>query len=251
MSVRDLLDRIAELPEYPPDQPVTPPPEVVGFFVRYVRGMRQWKQSTLADFATVSVSTIERVERGEKVAERTLDRITQALGYEPGYLTKPRLPLDWQETAEKVLETYGHLEAVPARPMNTHRSVREAADCHAYLIHRPDVPKCHDTDIAALIEWLDLAAFLLSTNSLRERGRRSLYNDILKSVRELEGQGLTVLSGFIAAPREGIPDWKVAIISITPKLSDPAAVKRSHVLVDRRIVSEQNTRLDAGLALGG
>jgi transcriptional regulator with XRE-family HTH domain len=48
------------------------------------------KQSTLADFARVSVSTIERAERGEKISEECLNRIGQALGYGPGYLTAPR-----------------------------------------------------------------------------------------------------------------------------------------------------------------
>jgi hypothetical protein len=55
MSMSDLLDRISRLEHGPSDGPVIPEPEVVGFFVRWVRGLRQWKQSTLADFACVSV----------------------------------------------------------------------------------------------------------------------------------------------------------------------------------------------------
>ena len=41
----------------------------------------------------------------------------------------------------------------------------------------------------------------------------------------------------MSAPQEGIPDWKVAVISVTRKLSDPGALKRRHVFVDRRIVA--------------
>jgi hypothetical protein len=53
---------------------------------------------------------------------------------------------------------------------------------------------------------------------------------------------LTVLSGVMNAPQEGIPDWKVAVVSVTPKLSDPGALKRKHVLVDRRIVASRPPR---------
>jgi len=42
--------------------------------------MCQWKVSTLADFARVPVSTVERVERAEKVSPENHDRIAVALG---------------------------------------------------------------------------------------------------------------------------------------------------------------------------
>jgi hypothetical protein len=56
-------------------------------------------------------------------------------------------------------------------------------------------------------------------------------------VAELERRGLTVLSGVMAAPQDGVPDWKVAVISITPKTADPGAVKRRHIMVDRRVTA--------------
>jgi len=194
----------------------------------------------LADFACVSVSTIERVERGERVSDEALDRIAQGLGYEPGYFTGPRCRLGPEQAAASFVETFGEMEAVAVAPMNTHRQVREAARCQAFLMHRPDVPEVYDADLAGLNEWLDLASFILSTeieSAASERGRRDLYNDILGCIGEIEKRGLTVLSGVMNAPQEGIPDWKVAVISVTPKLSDPGASKRRHVFVDRRIVA--------------
>jgi transcriptional regulator with XRE-family HTH domain len=53
----------------------------------------------LADFACVSVSTIERVECGEKVSNEALDRIAQGLGYEPGRFTAPRYRLGPEQAA--------------------------------------------------------------------------------------------------------------------------------------------------------
>jgi transcriptional regulator with XRE-family HTH domain len=246
MSNKDILDKIANLPVGPSDIPVVPAPELIGFFVRWERGLRQWKKSTLADFSSVSVSTIERVERGEKVSNEALDRIAQGLGREPGYFTAPRYRLGPEQAAASLVETFVEMEAVAVARMDTHRQVREAASCQAFLMHRPDVPEAYDADLANLTEWLDLASFILAKEfesaSASERGRRDLYNDILGCIREIEKRGLTVLSGVMNAPQEGIPDWKVAVISVTPKLSDPGALKRRHVLVDRRIVALQPRR---------
>lgn len=146
-----------------------------------------------------------------------------------------------EELAARMVETYSNLEAVPVVPMKSHRAVREAARCDAFLVHRPGVPDTFDGDIEALQEWLDLASFILSDiadgGSPSERGRRDLYNDILGCVRELERRGLTVLCGVMSAPQDRLPDWKVAIVSITPRLTDPGAAKRRHVMVDRRVIA--------------
>ncbi|MGH6811787.1 MAG: helix-turn-helix domain-containing protein [Methylocella sp.] len=241
MSTKDILNKIDGLPEGPSDIPHVPPPELIGFCVRWERGLQQWKRSTLADFACVSVSTIERVERGEKVSEEALDRIARGLGREPGYFTAPRYRLGPEQAVASLVETFGEMQPVAVAPMNTHRQVREAASCHAFLMHRPDVPEDYDADLANLTEWLDLACFVLSTKiertSASERGRRDLYSDILGCIREIEKRGLTVLSGVMNAPQEGVPDWKVAVISVTPKLSDPGASKRRLIFVDRRLVA--------------
>jgi hypothetical protein len=240
MTTQNLLNRIAQLPQCNSDVPTVPPIELVAFVVRWNRGLRQWKTTTLADFARVSLSTIERIERGEKVSDEALDRIAQAFGYAAGYFTTPRLPLSAEETATSVVETYSNLEIVPVGPMKTHRAVRDAARCDGILIHRPEVPETYDSEIANLREWLDLASFILSDiveHPSSEYGRRDLYNDVLACVGSLEQRGLTVLSGVMSAPQDRLPDWKVAVISITPRLTDPGAAKRRHLMVDRRVVA--------------
>lgn len=245
MNAQELLDKIKELPNKPVHAPTAPPVELVAMVVRWGRHLRQWKATTLADFARVSLSTVERVERGEKVSEQALDRIAQALGYEPGAFTAPRVPIGPEKSAEQLADGYGHLEPVAVAPMKTHKAIREAAKCQAFLIHRPGVPDTYDDDIANLGEWLDLASFILSdivdSPSPSDGGRRDLYNDILKCVAELERRGLTVLSGVMQAPQPGLPDWKVALVSVTPRLTDPGAPKRRHVMVDRRCVALPST----------
>jgi transcriptional regulator with XRE-family HTH domain len=240
MSTHDLLKKIGNLPDGPSDLPEVPPPELIGFFVRYVRGLKQWKQGTLADFAGVSISTVERVERGEKVSPEALDAIARGLGFEQGYFTNPRYRRPDEETAAD-LDRLAQMEPVAVAHMTLHKQVREAANCHAFLIHRPDVPAHFDPEIANLTEWFDIASFVLSDRSDRasasERSRRDLYNDILACVKELERQGLTVLFGMMNAPQVGIPDWRVAIVSITTKALDPGAIKRRYVFVDRSLVA--------------
>jgi transcriptional regulator with XRE-family HTH domain len=239
MNTQEILDKIALLSRHPSADPEVPPPELIAFFIRWVRRMRQWKVSTLADFANVSVSTVERVERGERVGEASVDRIGIALGYESGYLTSPRRAIPFEQASAEMSDTFGHLEAVAVSPMRSQRKIREAANCQAFLVHRPEVPEMFDDEIETLGEWLDLASFILSTPSQEvssQRGRRQLYNDILASVETLERSGFTVLSGAMNAPQDGIPDWKVAVISITPRSSDPGAIKRRHILVDHRCV---------------
>lgn len=96
---------------------------------------------------------------------------------------------------------------VSVAAMKTHRAVREAARCHAYLIHRPGVPAAHDADIEALQEWLDLGclSFRHRASGAAEESRTIGF---WGSVSELERHGLTVLSGVMAAPQDGIPDWR-------------------------------------------
>ncbi len=241
MNVQELLHRVAQSADKRVDVPTSPPIELVALIVRWARDLRQWKVSTLADFATVSVSTVERIERGERVGEEALDRIALALGYEKGAFHEPRMPIGPEAVAEQMVETYAHLEAVDVVPMKTHRAVREVAQCQAFLVHSPGVPDTYDQNIAALTEWLDFASFALSDSIEIEGGedipRRQLYNDILACVAELERRGLTVLSGVMPAPQPGLPDWTVAVLSITPKLTDPGAAKRKQVFVDRRHVA--------------
>lgn len=244
MNAQELLDAVAHLPQRRTDVPTPPPIELVALMVRWNCSLRQWKTSTLADFARVSVSSVERIERAEKVTDEVLDKIAQAFGYETGHFTKPRIPLKEDEAMASLVESMGYLEAVRVLPMKTHRAVREAARCDAVLIHRPQVSDTYDAEIDNLREWLDLASFVLSDFLDRTQPaycrKRDLYKDIISCVSELERRGLTVLSGVMSAPQDRHPDWKVAVVSVTPKVSDPGAAKRQFVFVDSRTLAFRN-----------
>lgn len=91
----------------------------------------------------MSVSTVERVERGETVSEEALDKIALALGREKGAFYTPRIPFGPAFGA--MVETYGHMEEVAVSLMNTQRAIREAAKCDGILIHSPMSPRCMTT----------------------------------------------------------------------------------------------------------
>src|ERR1700730_8372689 len=76
----------------------------------------------------------------------------------------------------------------------------------------------------------------------REGGGAIFITRHSRAFRNIEKRGLTVLSGTMNTPQKDLPDWKVAVISVTPKLSDPGASKRRLILVDRRLVASRPLR---------
>jgi len=235
MDSNEILEAIAAFSPRPPDELGTPEPETIAFVVRTGRHLRQWKKSTLADFAGVSLSSIERIERADRVSSDTLEKVGMALGHDAGAFTAPRLPLTPEQVVKGLTETYGHLEFVQVAPLRTQAQVRKLARCHGFLLHGPDVPADLRPDLTGLYEWLDLASFILSEPDSSEAARRRiLYGDILRHVATLERNGFTVLAGVLHLGDRDPADWRIAVVTVTPKATDPGALKRKVVLVDRR-----------------
>jgi hypothetical protein len=129
---------------------------------------------------------------------------------------------------------------VRVRHLTTAAQVRALAACHGYVVNAPGLDDLKK-DIAGLVEWLDVTAFITGPRTFGHNPdrepRRELYADVLKAVAGLESQGVTVVAGVMPLPEPGFPDWKVAILSITRKTIDPGAIKRRHIFVDRRCLS--------------
>ncbi len=237
MQVKSLYDRIKDL-SLPPKGEHRPPPEIVAFTIQVRRKFLAWKKSTLADFAGVSLSTVERAERGEVVSSRALEQIGNALGYERGYFTAPRRMLTHEEMRAEDEKTYRHRVFVPVKIITTQTQIRALAKCHLMMLHAPNVPEEHMGYVQQLGEWLDLTGFMIShlSPTIRddERGRRDLYTDVLGHIREMNGRGLNVLAGTVEQPHKTLGTLKVAVVEITTRETDPAAAKRKLIAVDRR-----------------
>lgn len=235
MRATDLFSRINALPPPVQGEVRRPPPEIVAFFVTFARRFRRWKRSALADIAGVSLSTIERVERGESVQTTSLEKIEKAFGLEPGYITKPRAPRSLEEIAAQ-FEQSARMEYVEVRPLKSQSLVRELAECHSFIpLSNVPQPDCRD-EIFGLIEWLDLASFIRGDTAPRAPGEnvsfRDLYTSILNHTKGMERLGYNVLAGVLNFPIEGIPDWKVAVLYVSNKKSDPGGQKRQFIPID-------------------
>lgn len=218
--------------------PGLPPPKFLAEFVKFQRGMRQWKQDTLASFAGVSLTTIERIERAETVSRESLDRVAVALGYKEGDFTEPRVPLSQEEAAQKLIDglsPFTDRVQVPVRALRTQPQASALARCHYYLVDGTQLGETYQNDIANLREWLDLTAFILGQEKKpsfgRERPahRRELYAKILETTQDIERRAYAVaLCGtYIAKTNLALmPTVEVALIAFFPKLTDPGAVKR-------------------------
>lgn len=241
MPLAPLYDRIAALPRPEPGVAEPPPPELIAFNVTVTRRMRGWKQSALAQLAGVSLSSVERVERGERVSDSVLERIGAIFGFEPGYYTSPRAPRTEAEMAEDARETYPHMLFVEVKPLRTQADLRTLSACHAVVATGPDL-RPDDADLAAsLIEWIDLLGFVRSDFAPEpgsdEGGRRELYADIFYHLLTIRRAGYDVIHGVAEVPgpdgADGAP-WKVGVVYLALRAKDPGALKRKILLMDRR-----------------
>jgi transcriptional regulator with XRE-family HTH domain len=173
------------------DVPRVPPRDFVANFVRMQRAMVGWKQDALASFAGVSLSTVQRIERGQQVCDASLDRVAVALYQKPGAFTEPRIPLHDEKLQHKVEECvtpFNDQLWVPVRPLRTQPQVAELVRTDLSLIDGGRLGEAYDEEIAAFRESLGCVGFILATeneNSIvhddhREPvKRRNLYAMIL------------------------------------------------------------------------
>lgn len=248
MEMDELLNRISAEPPPTPGVASRPSRNLLAMLVRMGRSMRGWKARTLADFAGVSLSSIERVERAEGVSDVTLERIGVALGYKPGDFTSERVPLSPAETYASIERDWGALVPVPVAPLAKESQLRAMSRCHAML----KIGRAFDDEACALLdelaEWIDLIGFVGSdvTPTDGPKRMRELYQGALGCTRRLRGAGMNVLAGVWSNPKPAVPDFAYAVLAISPRALDPGAAKRSHILLDRREVAR--TPIDWGPA---
>lgn len=226
-----------------------PPARVVAQFVRWSRQVLQWKKDTLVSLAGVSLSTLERIERGEQVSATSLDRVAAALKQPKGAFTQPRVPLGLKATLDKLVEyckQFERVKPVNVRPLRTLPQIGELVRADMYLVDGGRLGEDLSGEIAAFCEWLDFGSFMIgSEEDPCFRGhrwdrvqRRRIYRTILGQAREIERQGIAVaLAGTYMAETSvrGIPEFRIGVVSFFPKGSDPGAIKRRALLAPAHI----------------
>lgn len=226
-----------------------PPARVVAQFVRWSRHVLQWKKDTLASLAGVSLSTLERIERGEQVSAASLDRVAAALKQPKVAFTQPRVPLGLDATLDKVEEyckQFERVKPVNVRPLRTLPQIGELVRRDMYLVDGGRLGEDLSGEIAAFCEWLDFGSFIIGSEEdpcfhghRRDRvQRRRIYRTILGQAREIERQGMAVaLAGTYKAETNirAIPEFSIGVVSFIPRASDPGAIKRRVLLAPAHI----------------
>jgi transcriptional regulator with XRE-family HTH domain len=226
---------------------VLPPnPKGLGAYIRFQREQLHWKQATLSGMAGVSLSTIERVERGEPVRASSLEKIAVALELESDAFTRPRHELSEEEMVGHMTRCLAIFkDKIPAcvAPFRTETQLRALAATHfAVLDTDVDDEKAHD-DLAGLREWIDLTAFMKGQQNGDFKARpdrgyraRQLYRDVFEHVEVIERRHNAVcLVGTYEAACED-PDYgsvPIGLLTLRSKARNPAAALLDQVWVEK------------------
>lgn len=225
-------------------------PKALGAYVKLQRGQLHWKRELLAFMAGVSLSTVERVERGDPVGDGALQRIATALGLEQDIFTRPRQPLNdveqqaWLDRCYTFLTTHVPVKVAPLRH---ERQLRLLADVQ-FVVFDSDLGSEAADDLAELREWLDLTGFIRGTADgtflpppePRFRMRR-LYEDVFEHAHAMERRHRAVcLVGTYMAETDLslLPQAEIGVLSLRSKERNPAAAKIEVIFAERKIARE-------------
>jgi len=255
MSLKSVLERLGSSGSledwwYKPVDPTPRRPhrDSVAVFVAYGRDMKQLSTQALASMANVSVSSIERIERGEPVSDQVLENVAVALGQEEGAFTAVRRPLGLEAMVRQLEEHAAAFEGmveVPVSHFTKHSQVRELSRCHAVIVEGSRLLDEAQPAVEVLREMLDFASFErvslegdLFPKPPSSFKFRELNEQILGAVCEVERIGYaTALTGCYDAEMTfagyagdvAVPQpmaIRAGLVAFFPKMTDPCAVKR-------------------------
>jgi transcriptional regulator with XRE-family HTH domain len=200
------------------------------------RRLLGWKQESLASFAGVSLSTVERIERAERVGAESLERVAEALGFRPGAFVEPRRRLTEAEAAARVGAMFAGRVEVRCRPFATQHDAQMLLDCeHTLLLGEGFDPEAAGL-VEALRENLEGYSWLVGNMVHRRRPprRREVYAALLREVSDIGRRGWIALCGTYTAEARG-RDVSVAALAFFSRLSDPGAAKRRVLWVPKQL----------------
>jgi transcriptional regulator with XRE-family HTH domain len=209
--------------------------DTVAGYVRLQRQLYGWKQDTLASKANVSLSTLQRVERGEAVRGASLQKIAGALNLDADAFTRPRVPLGRTEALTRLIKSLEPFyDTVPVRvaPLRTETQLRSLAETDMAMFTDDLGPEAAD-DVATLREWLDLTSFIRATDGSiigpkfeRSFRVRRLYGDVMQHVKDLERHHKAVCLVGTYRTKSNHPHFAevdVAVVAIRSRDRNPAA----------------------------
>lgn len=225
------------------DEPRPPPPGTIADFIKLQRAIIRWKQQTLASKARVSLSTVERVERGEAVSSESLEKLAEALNQRPGAFTEPRVPLSTEKALQNLLESLSWTNGrVPVKvaPFRRQAQLRDLVHTDL-LVMDSDLEEDAAGDLNTLREWLDLTGFIRAEDGSflpkreRDLSLRDLYRDVFNAVQAIERQYKAVCLVGTYEAKSNFADGRtvrVAVVAARSRVHNPACSKISTLMAE-------------------
>ena len=216
--------------------PRAPAPDTIAEFVKLQRSFYGWKRETLAAFAQVSVSTVERVERGETVRASSLEKLALALNQARDVFTAERVPLSQAEALALLVNHFSYLNGtvpVDVAPLRHEAQLRALTDTEVAIVTSDLEGENAACEIDGLREYLDLTSFVRAEDGtlLPKRQRsfrlRALYKNVLEAALEIERKYKAVcLAGAYEAKSStsGHDVVRVGVIAVRSRERNPAAM---------------------------
>ena len=224
--------------------PRAPVPDTIAGFVKLQRAIYGWKRETLAALAKVSLSTVERVERGETVRASSLEKLALALNQRRDAFTALRVPLSPEEALASLVDSFSWMEGkvpVEVAPLRRETQLRALAETDVILITSDLEGEDAACEVDGLREYLDLTSFVRVEDGTllpkRERSfcLRNLYKDVLAAVENLERKFKAVcLVGTFAARSSSPGDSaiRVAVVAVRSRERNPGAVNIKRLMAE-------------------
>lgn len=223
------------------------PIEIVAEGVRYQRNIRNWKQTTLASIAGVSLSSVQRIEREQPVSNDVLAKIERALGLADGvFSARRRLPTmeelkTWLENERRNGAEYVR---VPVRPIQSQGQVARILRCRAMVTNEEHLEENARDSVKLLRSLIDFCGLnvVLEESKLaplpgeQPVKRRAYYKTLLSLVGDIRAMHkVAVLSGIYRARTNlaHAPIVDTALFGFYPLAKFPGIIKRQELFAPR------------------
>lgn len=226
--------------------PRAPAPDTIAAFVKLQRGLYGWKREMLAALAKVSLSTVERVERGEPVRASSLEKLALALKLSPDAFTSSRVPCSEAEACAMLEESFAWMDGkVPVRvaPLRGEAQLRALTESDVFIVESDLEGEEAANEVDGLREYLDLTSFVRAEDGTllpkRERSFRirQLYKDVLDAALSIERtyKAVCLAGTYEAKSSTSSETFSVAVVAVRSRERNPAAGKITRLLADPTI----------------
>jgi transcriptional regulator with XRE-family HTH domain len=201
-------------------------PQEIGRAVTAFRSVLGMKQMALALDAGVDQRTVQRIERGERVNEHTLQKVAKAFGIRERAFLGPRYVSTSEEAIAKVKKMLSHEMLIETREFTTTRDCDAVLRTDGYIVNDRYV----SFDLADTVEMLRVKLTVCgdSYNDVSHTDRLEPCRLILDSVQKIETMGYrTRYAVYTTDDRR-----EVSVLVFLPKTDEQLSCMR-HFVVPR------------------